>query len=361
MGTDKGSASRLLKAMRSRDPIAVVHLIPGPEPLRRLLRAARDRGVSEALIVAGEKSTDEFESLVRSAAGDRVRFDGILSTLLPEARVQNERRLKQLLYRGQSQLKGYSVDVDFTAIFIHPAPSETELEYGVVSGMLGVRRFRPNAVVRLVARRISDEHLPWQGTTLQGKPIDHTVVGRLDQFCTAPTAEVVVEEAGDSVSTVLAGSAYGPSHAVDLVLGHRSRLPAARYNVDGGRSLSGAGVEVDKPTKLLHLDVFVHTDVYAGADPGLVIVDTAFRGMANINDPRRVPDRVDLIERVDSLGRGLGRVRASHIACYAEMLHHVVGSCGWNPDQFRGYRCLMQHPVYGTQVTMGFVRPQKRV
>ena len=40
LGIDKVLSSRFLKAARHRDPMAVAHLAPGPEPMRRLLRAA---------------------------------------------------------------------------------------------------------------------------------------------------------------------------------------------------------------------------------------------------------------------------------------------------------------------------------
>ena len=40
LGVNTVLTSRLLKAAQQRDPIVVAHVIPGPEPLRRLLRAA---------------------------------------------------------------------------------------------------------------------------------------------------------------------------------------------------------------------------------------------------------------------------------------------------------------------------------
>ena len=37
LGVDKVLASRILKAMRAPDPMSVIHRVPGPEPMRRLL------------------------------------------------------------------------------------------------------------------------------------------------------------------------------------------------------------------------------------------------------------------------------------------------------------------------------------
>ena len=43
LGVDKVLTSRVLKALRNKDAIAVIKLAPGPAPLRRLLRAAAQR------------------------------------------------------------------------------------------------------------------------------------------------------------------------------------------------------------------------------------------------------------------------------------------------------------------------------
>lgn len=92
--------------------------------------------------------------------GRRATFKNIVSHMLPEARVQFDSRVKQQLYRAISQLKEYSVDLDFTTTFIHSAATPAEpaatsqksfLEHAVVADMLGMRRMRPNTVIRLTA------------------------------------------------------------------------------------------------------------------------------------------------------------------------------------------------------------------
>src|SRR5262245_27572819 len=52
LGVNSVLTSRILKAAQQHDPLAVAHMIPGPEPLRRLLRAAEKKKVSPALIRA---------------------------------------------------------------------------------------------------------------------------------------------------------------------------------------------------------------------------------------------------------------------------------------------------------------------
>ena len=62
LAVDKGFASRLLKAIRSRDPLAVAHQIPGVDPLRRLLKACARRGVPDGLLSEARACIEQFEN-----------------------------------------------------------------------------------------------------------------------------------------------------------------------------------------------------------------------------------------------------------------------------------------------------------
>lgn len=357
LAVDKGFASRLMKAVRSRDPIAVMHLIPGPEPLRRLLRAAARRGVAPDVVREASANVERFAALIDEVAGDRSTFDGVVAGWLPDARRPFESRTKQLLYRGQSQLKGFSVDVDFTAAFLVPSADGDFVDYLVLVGVLGLRRLRPGVPVRLATWMMQSEALPWRLTTLDGRPLHDWSAGRLDRFCSAPPPAIDVTAIGDTRCYTLGEGGFGPAAAVDLVLAQRSRNTAPLYSTPPEHRQTGVGAEVDKPARRLHLDVFVHQTVFPGAAPQLYLTDTAFRGMANINDPRRAPDRYELTEAVQPLSGGEAGCRTAHIANYAEMLQTALDSAGRRLDEFRGYRCVIEYPVYGMQVTMGFQRP----
>ena len=52
----------------SRDPIAVLYTAPGPEPMRRLLAAAKRSGVPADIIYAAREAVDEFDARFFSVA-----------------------------------------------------------------------------------------------------------------------------------------------------------------------------------------------------------------------------------------------------------------------------------------------------
>ena len=143
LGLDKVLASRLLKAARSKDPMAVAFHLPGPEPMRRFLRAAAKKGGDSELVESSEEAIDRFQTLIREEIGDRSSLDTIISAWLPDARSEFELRRKQSLYKSMSQLKGASVDTTLATAFLHPSKTPGRIDLVWVFGLLGVRRLRP--------------------------------------------------------------------------------------------------------------------------------------------------------------------------------------------------------------------------
>ena len=82
-------------------------------------------------------------------------------------------------------------------------------------------------------------------------------------------------------------------------------------------------------------------------------------GIADVNDPTRDIDRLELSESVQLLGRGLARCRTAEIPRYVEMLRRVCEALRWDGERFRAYRCRIEYPIYGSQVVMAFEAPQE--
>jgi hypothetical protein len=357
LGLDKVLTSRVLKAARNRDPMAVAHHVPGPEPLRRLIKAAHKAGVSDSAIERAGRAVDRFDQLIRTRIGDRSALDAIISAWLPEARRDFELRRKQSAFKAMSQLKGVMTNVNLGTVFLHPSDDGEHLDIIWIVGLLGLQRLRPAVSVKVTTRRMAQEDAPRQPTTLSGKPIETVEDARLDAFCDAPPAPVSVQRVGDVIHYFLGGSEFGPHSAVDLVLAEVNLREMPRYVP---RELGRKGnvfAEVATPSRSLLFDVLVHEDVYPGSEPALFIYDTVLEGVADVNDRRRDVDRLDLIETTQMLGRGAAPMRIAQVPRYIEMLRHVFGTMGWSEAQFRGYRCNIDYPVYGSQVVLAFDPP----
>jgi hypothetical protein len=82
--------------------------------------------------------------------------------------------------------------------------------------------------------------------------------------------------------------------------------------------------------------------------------DTAFEGVADVFDQRRELDRLDLLESIVPLGRGLAGVRSGGVPRYQELIQRVMEGLGYESGRFRAYRCAIDYPLYGSQTSMIF-------
>lgn len=357
LGLDKVLTSRVLKATRSRDPMAFVHHSPGPEPLRRLLRAARKNGVGGDRIRPAVEAVEGFEQLIRQDIGDRSALDAIISAWLPEARRDFELRRKQSAFKAMSQLKGVMAQTNLSTVILNPSDDDANIDVVWIFGLLGLHRLRPRVNVKFTSRRMANGESPRQPTTLDGRPVEGVEDARLDQFCDAPPAAMNMMSAGEVVHYTLADPSFGPRAAFDLVLGEVNLREMPRYVPRALGRKGNVFAEVGTPVKSLLFDVLVHEDVYPSSEPGLFIYDTALDGVADLNDRARDIDRLEMIETIQMLGRGAAPLRIAEIPTYVELLRYAFDSLGWSDTAFRAYRCRIDYPVYGSQVVMAFDPP----
>ncbi len=357
LGLDKVLASRVLKCVRAGDPMATVHAAPGPAPMRRLVRAAGRRGVHTPLVDAALDAVNAFDHLIRRDIGDRSALDAIIAAWLPEARREFELRRKQSLFRATSQLKGAAADVTLATVILHPAEDGEKLDVVWIMGLLGLQRLRPGVAVRCTSRRLAPAEAPRQPRALDGAIGDTFDAFRLDSFCDAPPAPVERRTVGESIHYLLAGDAFGPGSATDLLVGEVNFAEMPRFVPAGSGRRGYVFAEISTPAKQLLFDCFVHDDVYPRRDPQLLIHDTSFEGVADLNDPTRDADRLDLLESIQLLGPGVGAARHADAPHHVRLLRHAFASLGWDERSFRGYRCSIDYPVYGSQVSMAFEPP----
>ncbi len=356
LGLDKVLTSRLLKATRNRDALAVAYHVPGTEPLRRFLRAARRNGVPAEDVAAADDAVGRFAAFVRQEVGDRSALDALISAWLPEARREFELRRKQAAYKAMSQLKGASADLRIGTAVLHPSRDGERLDLVWVFGMFGLTRLRPGSRVTLSTRRMGPDAKGRRPTSLAGEAVEELVGLRLDQFCDAP-APLEVHHYDDEVHYALGESGFGPHSAVDIVLAEANVAELPRYMPPEIGRKAYFFSSVSTPSKALHLDVLLHDDVYPGAEPELRIYDMGFDGAADPNDRRRDKDRLELAEEVQRLGRGASGFRSAGIPRYADLVRHVFDAMGWEGERFRGFRCRVDYPIYGSQYVLAFDPP----
>ena len=359
LGIKKDLSSRVLRASRNKDPVAVVHMMPGPAPLRQMLQAAADKSVYPEILREGEEAVRQFDLLIHQEAGDRTSLDAIISTCLPDAREKFEMFNKQAVHRGMAQLKGVVAEVSVNTALLHPAADGERLDGVGIIGSIGLRRIRPNAVVHFSTYRLGPSATTQSPLTLDRQPVEDLRGLLLEPFCSSPLPALKARHHGTTVHYTLAGDAIGQQSAVNLCFAEFTPCCMRRFR-NTAKRLYGPSCEITTPTRTLIFDVLMHEDVYPGCVPTLLLYDTAVNGVAEMNDPARDIDRLDVAETIQSLRGGISGWRVSEVPHYVEIVRHVLDKIGWDATRFRGYRCQVQYPIYGSQLYFAFTAPEKR-
>lgn len=355
---DRSLTSRLLRALEMDDPLAALYRMPSPQGLRLILKAVRKAVDSAEPVARAEEALTELEHLVTTEVGDWKDLNAALCGWVPEAREQFEMVNRQAAFRAMSNLRGVTADAMVSVTLLHPGSANADwVDRAGITGICRMRRLRPGTPMGFLH---GSSIAPPPGTrrlSLDAKPIDPKHgPPLLRTFSTSPTPDFEVRVEGDIVHYLVKGDGVGIGSLADLYFADvmRGRYPAHKAV---SPRLATPGAVIDVPVKTLIVDVLVHKDVWPGVEPELRMYDTAVRGIANPTDPSRDMDRIDVLETILNLGTQSSRFRTTEVACYSDMVRFVCEKLGWDSECFRGFRCRVEFPVYGTQVSMIFKPP----
>lgn len=369
LAVDKVLTSRLLAALRTQDALAALHRLPGPEPLRRVVRAVARRGTPDPAVARALAAIERFESLIRDRAGDRSTLDAIVSDLLPASQPEFQLRRKQAAFKAISQLRGVQAQALIATALLAPSrTSPAHLDIVWVNGLQRLHRIRPGAKARISTRKLDKDAAERRPLALDGNPVDSLSGLLLGDFCSSPPPTLAVRRAGNAVHYVLDQPGFGADHAVDIVFAEANFAEIDRHVPPGSGRKRYVFAEVSTPVPLLQFDLYLHRDLHPAnaAPPALRIYDTSFEGVASPNNPARDLDLLDLVESVSplpdpaappanlasALAGAQRRFASPDLSTYGPLIATVFDRLTWNPDHFVGFRCRIDYPVFGSQITL---------
>lgn len=357
-GMNKVFATRLAKALRQEDGVATVYHLPGPEPLRRFVAQARAAGAPADVSAAANAQIDRLDQCIRTEAGNRNALHAVLATWLPSERGGYALSRKQDAHRAWSQIKGASADASIVTVVLHPSATPGSMDLMCFMGLLGLRRLRPGATVKLATRRMAPAPAARRPEAYSAFASGPDPFG-LIEFCTRPAAPLEPRRSGETIHYLLGGGGYGMGSAVDMLMAevNRAELPYGRPRGSPPR-LRHFFAEASTPARALVFDLIVHESLFPGQEPELHLYDTTFEGVADVNDSARDLDRLDLPETVRALGPGLGALAIEEMPRYADLLARVCAQLHWDPARQRTFRCRIEYPPYGAQVVLAFAMPE---
>ena len=341
--------------------IAVGVHMPGRPNVRKLIRAAKRRGVPPTVLEKVASAADEFDRLVATHAGDRSTFDSMVSA--HGAKDQGEAltlRQKRAAFRANRHLRGAQATVQLKSLVLHPSENSRLLDLVAIQGYQDLRRVRYDGPLVVSRVRISDDdhsirRSDWEplGPTA-GQDAESSLLGA---FCSPGLPPFrAVRTSGDFVLGELAGHGVGNRSAITCIDGYLARAAVPKYR--DKTNLYGAMLTwVPLPCEVLVLDLVVHEGALGGLSP-VVGCYSSMLHESELPGAMESCDRLPLNESVLFLGKGLPVLHSADIARHAEMYAALFEKLKWASERFEVYRCRIAFPVMLSSVLIRFDLPE---
>lgn len=351
---NKVFASRFLKALRQQDPLAMVHHVPGPDPLRRFLDGLPSEMVDARTQAAAKAVVEQFQQVIDGEAGDRAALQTMMSNWLGDARQEFEVRRRQAAFKAVSELKGSAVDLNLSAAILHPSQKAEYLDLVWLMTMIGLQRLRPGAQVRLDTRRMSDEGQERQPKVFLGEDLNEILAEGLEAYCPHRPARLEAEQLDGTMNYFLAGEDFGPHRRSDMHLVEWNREELRRFRPEQPERRSYVYSNPIPPSQELILDLFLHKSLMDQEAPELLVYDTAGVGPRDPNDPLC---RFDLLEQAEELAYAdgvHGILPVAEYSPYQDIVGSILHRLDWAPKEFHQWRVRVAYPLHSSQVTLAF-------
>lgn len=361
LNLDQRLSWSVFNAATATDSRTLATLLPGPRAMERFFAAAMAQGAPEMTVERARGAFDRFQQTVAKHARSRETFETMIGELrgeseesvgMPDIDVKNRRAA----FKGTALQWGRQTRLNVGALLVHPSSKPGLLDKVMVRGLVGLHRTRRGVPLH------SFMHLwrtPYQGhevAPLQLEPLDPSeaephMLGILPDFCSKPMPEFrpVSHESGGSGFEVFSEE-LGAAGEVNVFVGHVER---AMTDWRAGALISvSPGFTI--PTQTAVIDVFMHKSVWDERLPDVKVYAWPVHGTMQFYDIDLVPQR----ERAIYLGMGLSAAHTLEIPQYGEMLSYAAERMGWNPAEFRAFRCRVEFPLLYTRVRTTFYHPE---
>jgi hypothetical protein len=360
LGLSQSAVSRLLSSVRSGDSLTMLTSLPGLEGLRQLRKGAAKSGVKHGSLERLDAAIGDMDEFLKDSVGDRTCLEAVLSEWVSESREAFELRHKSAAFKAMSALRGVQADAILCGALVHPSDKPGLHNSIGFDARLGCRRLRPSGLLRIVNSYLAPEGAPFTISSANGKPIESMADMLLPQFSTIGAHQMETRHHGPIFETSVYGLPLGrgTERGGDLVAAQFCRGIHRSVRAPGSPPSSGVGGQAEPPAETFIVDALLHDDVWPGIQPELRMFDTVVRGITHPDNPARQGDRIELLETITPLGRGIESFRLSEFPRYIELLSYFCEKEGWNPQAFRGYRCKIRFPLYGSQMGLAFKLPE---
>jgi hypothetical protein len=349
----------LFNAATTRDIHELPALLPGRRGMERFFEASAKHGVPPEAIERARASFDRFEQSVARHARRRDAFAAMAAQAGGNGRnagAAAQVRQKRAAFRASSLLWGREARASFSLMALrhNVGPSGSpHRDFIVIKGAVGLHRSfgdTPLHAVTQVRRMQGDDAEATPIHPIDPRESEADSVGLLRDFCTQPLPAFRVTESGAGhITHELVSTSVGATAEVTYFTGHVGRgVPVPE--VDEGVAFRRL---VSLPEEASVVDVLLHPSVWDSDTAPEVQVYAA----ANPARPEpRESEVLPIHEEAHFMGWGVEPGRTRLVPGYVDMLSYAMQHVGWNPKEFRLFRCLVEYPLVQSTIRLKFVR-----
>lgn len=367
LDVERTTCQRIVSAVEG--PFGGLELItrlPGPRGLKMLTKAAKRR-LPKAMherISAVAAGSELYETTVRRLAGSQARLLRRLDASLGPSReginAYAHDQARRALFDAAADITGRWSDLWVASYVYRPHERDDRLlRHARVNGLLR-HEWRADAVPltfhsfnnnRGDDSGISDEDASRIGVFEPLVPREQEPAHLLEEFSARPapivaskqTAEYMVQ-AIDAVTDTTAS--WRP---VDLMFGSRAVVRNAEKMTPRIEECWGL---INLPARMMLFDVFLHQDLAMRCIPALDAHLWRPDFASSVGD--RWQTRLSNTPPLALLGRGLERVEHERSPRHRDLLSMLFAAEGVNPDDYIGFRCAVEHPLWRCGYCMSF-------
>ncbi len=353
---NKNLAWKISKLVHENPGHETLGFIPGPSGFRIFLEALAAHGLDASDVAKAEVTFGEFQDMVMRHAGDRSTLQLLLDSLAAqEGDADRLAESRRMAYQGNSGILGIQARVRFATFFVAPNPEcPGKLDTAYLGGLLGLRRFRPDAGW-ILSRNTSFADDGSDFPSPKRIALDPRFAGPgpslLGDFSSAPVPPVSIRQLPDMELYELAHGPIGNTGVGDVCFGHFTLADLPRYR-DKHNHSGEFHLYLASPVETIQFDMVIHKSM--GVDAPTAAMPLNFHQDLLPAVDRLPQDYLPMTEEPRLLHGARPTFSTPLVENYTGMTDLVFERLGWKPEDFQAWRLEIKFPPLPATLILSF-------
>ncbi|MFM7259574.1 MAG: hypothetical protein ACKO3W_03120 [bacterium] len=354
-GFDKSVASRIARAVRSKDPASALRELPGTAMLERFVVRCEELGAEESTIAAARTAIAELDAAITAFPGDRTALVTALAGTpsgegareAPKVSRAKMRAARRGAYNALLFAQGICCESQTCITILAPSLEHGRADQAMVMATAGLRRMRPgNPYAILTLQGRPDTNSGYKRTTLAGMPVgDDPSVALIPEFCSTAASQLRLERSGRNHSLVLDPGVPRLEEPMDLAYGLvNTNFESCRAGT--GNCWSMTSFTVARPTRMLLREVLLHRKTFGGCVPKCVFsVEAVPMNADSVGPDPSGRGVVDHGEELVAMGEGYARRGNDGEDFAVPLALRAMELLRYDPADFDRFRLVVEYPL----------------